>query len=59
LNLLQHNLHLYLELNDPEQEKKPLKCGRLLHYKEVPIDSINRCIEPENARNYENGKENH
>ena len=45
------------ELNDPEQEKKPSKCARLLHYREVPIYSVNRCIEPKNARNYENGKE--
>lgn len=45
------------ELNDPKQEKKLSKCARLLHYKEVPIDSINRCIEPENARNYENREE--
>ena len=45
------------ELNDLEQEKKPSKCARLLHYKEVPIDSVKRCIDPENARNYKNGKE--
>ena len=45
------------ELNDPEQEKKKPNCGRLLHYREVPFDSVKRCIDSENARNYENGKE--
>lgn len=45
------------ELNDTEQGKKPSKFARLFHYREVPIDSVNRCIEPKNARNYENGKE--
>lgn len=45
------------ELNDPDQEKKPPNCARLYYYKEVPIDSVERCINPENARNYENGNE--
>lgn len=37
------------ELDDPEQESKPPNCVRIYFHKEVPIDSVTKCVDPENA----------
>ena len=37
------------EYDQPNQDQKPPGCIKVYHSKEVPIDSVTKCVDPENA----------